>query len=129
MHFVHKIQCFEEFLQKIALFFQKIVFFRFSINQTCFSTDRKCDYNFVLNLTHSIAVGSNESDFQSIESNFRSIENCIESFLKPVFLMCSFIISTCFKLFSLSLRSVKASNQFFVVFLRFFCKVFVFIHR
>ena len=27
MYFIHKIQCFEEFLQKIALFFKKIVFF------------------------------------------------------------------------------------------------------
>ena len=34
-------------------------------------------------------------------------------------------VQTLFKTFSLSIRSVKASNQFFVVFIRSFCKVFL----
>ena len=69
------------------------MFSKFSIDRICFSIDRKCDLNFVLNLTYSIAVGSIESYFQSIKSIFRSIENRIESFLKPLFLTCSNTIS------------------------------------
>ena len=52
--------------------------------------------------------------FRSIESNFRSIENHIESFLKlsfHVFYHLQTISKTLF-----SLPSIKASNQFFVVF-------------
>ena len=54
--------------------------------------------------------------FWSIESNFRSIENHIESFLKLWVFTCSITYKLFQKHFSLSLRSVKASNQFFVVF-------------
>ena len=74
----------------------------------------------------SIAFGSIECNFRSIKSYFRSIENRIESFLKPWVFTCSITFKLFQNLFSLSLRSVKASNQFFVVFPHTFCKVFVF---
>ena len=67
--------------------------------------------------------------FQSIEPNFRSIENCIESFLKSWFSHVQLTIQKVFKhtqtlSLSLSIRSVKAPINFFVVFLQFFRKVF-----
>ena len=78
----------------------------------------------------------NRRYFRSIESNFRSIENRIESFLKPLFLTCFSLFKTFSKHLSLSLRSVKASNQFFVVFpfyllrlVRLFCPSFcIYLH-
>ena len=74
----------------------------------------------------SIAFRSIECNFQSIKCNFWSIENRIESFLKTLsfHVFCHFW--TFSKHFSLSLRLVKESKQFFVVFLRNFCKIFLF---
>ena len=43
MHYFHQIQCFEEFLHKIALIFQKFVFSRISIDWTYFSINQNCD--------------------------------------------------------------------------------------
>ena len=63
--------------------------------------------------------------FRSIEPNFWSIENRIESFLKNLILMCSTYFSKNFQTLSLSIRSVKAQIKFFVIFLQFFCKVFL----
>ena len=41
MYSIHKILCFEEFLHKIALFFQKFDFSRFSIDRVWFLINRK----------------------------------------------------------------------------------------
>ena len=116
MHFIHQILCFEEFLHKTVMFFKKIVFSKFSIDRICFSTDRKCDLNFVLNLTYSIAVGSIKSYFQSIKSIFRSVENRIESFLKSLFLTCSNTISKLSKAFLSLFDRSKIPSKIFVVF-------------
>ena len=64
-------------------------------------------------------------NFQSIEPKFRSIENRIESFFKNLILTCSTYFSKSFQTHSLSIRSVKAQIKFFVIFLQFFCKVFL----
>ena len=42
MHFILEISWFEWFLHKISIFFQKFHFFRFSIDRSCFSTNRNC---------------------------------------------------------------------------------------
>ena len=63
--------------------------------------------------------------FQSIEPNFRSIESCLESFLKTFLFHVFKHFSNFSKLFlSLFNRSRHLTN-FFVVFLRSFCKVFL----
>ena len=83
MHFVHKILCFEEFLHKIALFFKKIYFSRFSINWTYCLTNWNCDKKLVwICLFRSVLdrCWINQRHFRSIKSNFRSIENHIERF-------------------------------------------------
>ena len=83
MHFIHKILCFEEFLHKIALFFKKIYFSRFSINRTYCLTNWNCDKKLVwICLFRSVLdrCWINQRHFRSIKSNFRSIENHIESF-------------------------------------------------
>ena len=64
--------------------------------------------------------------FRSIEPNFRSIENCIKSFFKTldshVFKHFFKKISNTFSLYPIG----QGSNQdFFVVFLHSFCKVFL----
>ena len=101
------------------------MFSRFLIDRICFSTDRKCDLNFVLNLTYSITVGSIENDFRSIESIFRSIENPIESFLKPLFLMCSNTISKLSKVFLSLFDQSKIPSKIFVIFTQISSRVFV----
>ena len=68
--------------------------------------------------------------FWSIETDFRSIENCKWVFLK----VRSWHVQSIFfkkfsKLSSLSLRLSKAPRQFFVVLLLNFCKVFLSISR
>ena len=107
------------------LCFSKIVFSRFSIDRICFSIDRKCDLNFVLNLTYSISVGSIESDFQSVESIFRSIKNRIESFLKPLFLTRSNTISKLSKVFLSLFDQSKIPSKIFVIFTQISSRVFV----
>ena len=74
----------------------------------------------------SIASGLIECNFRSIESNFWSIENRIESFLKPWVFTCSITIQTFSKVLSLSLRSVKAQSTFFCCFPSNFFEVFDF---
>ena len=85
MHFIHEILCFEEFLHKIAPFFKKKKFSKFSIDRICCSTYRKCDKNFGLNLPGSIGTRLIEFNFWSIEANFRPIENRSMGVLKRVF--------------------------------------------
>ena len=56
MHFIHKTLCFEEILHQNALFFQKSIFSRFSIDRTCCLTNRKCNKNVDYNLPNSIGA-------------------------------------------------------------------------
>ena len=129
MHFIYQILCFKEFLHKIAFFFKILVFLEF---QSIELVSRPieivikvlvwlCVFRSVLD-----CYWINRRYFRSIESNFRSIENRIESFLKPLFLTCSSLFKTFSKHLSLSLRSVKESKKIFVIFLQNFCKVFIF---
>ena len=65
-------------------------------------------------------------NFQSIKPKFRSIENRIESFFKNLILTCSTYFSKSFLTLSLSLfDQSRLQSNFFVVFLQFFCKVFL----
>ena len=67
--------------------------------------------------------------FRSIETDFRSIENHKRAFLKVRSWPVQNIFFKKFSNFSLSLRLGKAPQQFFVVFLLNFCKIFLSISR
>ena len=62
--------------------------------------------------------------FRSIEINFQSIENRIESFLKHLILTCSNTFSKSFQTLSLFIRSVKAPIKIFCRFPLFFLQGF-----
>ena len=131
MHFIHKILCFEKFWHKIALFFKKLVFLQFQLIEPVSRLIEivikvlvwLCVFRSVLD-----CYWINRRYFRSIKSNFRSIENRIESFLKPLFLM----RSSLFKPFSTHTLSLfdrsKGQSKIFVVFDQIPSKVFVFIH-
>ena len=72
----------------------------------------------------SIGVGLIEIDFQSIESNFWSIENQLENFLKKAFLTCSSHYSYFFKKLSLSSSSTDPLQVDFCRFLPNFSQGF-----
>ena len=85
MHFIHKIQCFEEFLPKIALFFKNLFFPEFRLIEPIFRLIEIAIKIFGQPLFVSIdarLILDQSKHFRSIEPNFRSIENRIESFLK-----------------------------------------------
>ena len=67
----------------------------------------------------------NRRHFQSIESNFWSIENCIESFIKTLFLTCSNTISKLSKDFLSLFDWSKIPSKIFVIFPQFSSRVFV----
>ena len=73
----------------------------------------------------------NWKHFWSIESNFRSIKNRIESFFKTLSFHVFFTIQNFFKklFLSLSLRLVRFKVTIFVVLPQIFSRVFVFIHQ
>ena len=119
MHFIHIFQCLEEFMHKTGLFFKTVFFL----------------------------------EFRSIEAVFRSIEIVLKILMKPLYvsinrnwflinqkawirffkklsLTCSNLLFKSFSNFSLSLSDLdKAHHQFFVVFLRYFSKVFLSLSR
>ena len=64
--------------------------------------------------------------FRPIESIFRSIENCVENFLKTDFHVFKLTFSKVFQLFLSLYDLVKAPIWFFIIFHHSFCKVFVF---
>ena len=100
--------------------FQKIVFSRFFIDQTCCSTNRNCDKKLSLNLPGSI-VSWLMLD-QSIESNTN--RKSLREFFKTSFFTCSSLFQT-FQKASLSLSSNDPdSSQIFVVFLPNFSQGF-----
>ena len=120
MHFVHKIQCFEEFLQYFALFFKNLFFHKI--------------------LAWLCVFRSIESVFRSIEIAFKiswlvlcvSIDRILflinrksyGEFLKHLILTCSNTFSKCFQTLSLFIRSVKAPIKIFCRFPLFFLQGF-----
>ena len=119
MHFIHKIQCFEEFLPKIALFFKNLFFPEFRSIEPVF---RSIEIAIkIVGQPLSVLIGARllmdqSKHFRSIESIFQSIENRDVSFFKTFVFTCSYTISNFFKtLFSL-IRSVKASKVIFCCF-------------
>ena len=128
MHFIHKIQCFEEFLHKNVVFFKKMIFQEFRPIEPVFRTIKiaiKICYESLSVLIGARLVLDQSKHFRPIESNFRSVENRIESFLKIEFLTCSYTFSKLLKLFLSLFDRSKAPSKIFVVFLHNFCKVFL----
>ena len=130
MHFIHQFKFFEEFLHKLALIFQKIFFFQNLDRSNLFFDQSKLRLKiFGQPLSVSIdarLILDQSKNFQSIEPKFRSIENRIESFFKNLILTCSTYFSKSFLTLSLSLfDQSRLQSNFFVVFLQFFCKVFL----
>ena len=119
MHFIYIFQCLEEFLHKTGLFFKTVFIF----------------YLFYFILFYFF------SEFRSIEAVFRSIEIVLKILREPLSISINqkmwirffknrvWLVQTHFsKVFQtfLSLSDLaKAHPQFFVVFLRSFCKVFL----
>ena len=128
MHFIHKILCFEDFLHKIALFFKNLIFPDVrSIEPVARPIEIVikilvwiCSFRLVLD-----RCWINWKHFWSIESNFRSIKNRIESFFKTLSFHVFFTIQNFFKklFLSLSLRLVRFKVT------QIFSRVFVFIHQ
>ena len=109
----------------ILLCFSKILFpenlgltLCISIDRIYFLINRKCNENFLAWFCV----------FQSIETNFQSIENRIRVF-KTLSFSRVLHYSNFFKTLSLSIRSVQGSKQVFVVFNQISSRVFFFIHR
>ena len=118
MHFIHKIQCFEEFLHKIALFFKNLFFPEFQSIEYVFQSIEIAIKIFGQPLFVSIdarLILDQSKHFRLIEPNFRSIENRIESFLKTWFSHVQLTFQKVFKN-SLSIQLVKAQIKFFLSF-------------
>ena len=109
MYFIHKILCFKEFLHKIVLFFKKLIFLDFrpieiaiKILVWIWPFQSLLDWFWI-----------NRSHFQPIKSNFRSIENRMESFSKN---FVSHVFNHYFKkfqkLFSLSSIGLRFQARF-----------------
>ena len=128
MHFIHKIQCFEEFLYKIVVFFKNLFFPEFRSIKLIFRSIEIAIKNFGQPLSASIdtqlILDHQSKHFRSIEPNFRSIENCIKSFFKTLILTCSNTFSKSFQTLSLSVRSVKTPIKIFCHFPPFFLQGF-----
>ena len=124
MHSIHKILCFEEFLDlyKISLFFKNLIFPNFQSIELVVRSIEIAIKNLVWIYPFRLVLDRcwiNWRHFWSIESNFRSIKNCIESFFKTLSFHVFFTIQTFSKLFlslSLSLLSVKDSKLNFLSF-------------
>ena len=126
MHFIHKIQCFEEFLCKNAVFFKKLIFPEFRPIEPIFQSIEiaiKICYESLSVSINAQLVLDQSKHFRPIESNFQSVENRIKSFLKTKFLMCSYTFSKFFKLFLSLFHWSKAPSKIFVIFLQTYCKV------
>ena len=127
MHFIHKILCFEEFLQKNALFFKKkLVFLEFrSIEPISRPIEIGIKFLVSLCLFRSMLdwCWISRSIFdKSIEPIFRSIESRIESFLKSLVFTWSNTISKHFLSYSIG---QGFQSSFLSFSLQFFAKVFV----
>ena len=122
MHFILKILRFEEFLHKIALFFKKLVFPEFrSIETVSWPIEIAIKILVWLCVFRSMLdwFWINRRHFRSIESNFRSIESCIESFFLNLCFSYVLSLSNYFKNSFLSLFDwSKIPSKIFVVFFK-----------
>ena len=126
--FFYKIQCFVEFLHNNAVFFKKLIFLEFRPIEPIFRSIEIviniCYESLFVSISARLVLDQSKH-FRSIESNFRSVKNRIEIFLKIEFLTCSYTFSKNFKLFLSLFDRSKAPSKIFVVFLQTFCKVFL----
>ena len=114
MHFIHKIQCFE-FLCKNAVFFKKLIFPEFRPIEPIFQSIEiaiKICYESLSVSIDARLVLDQSKHFWPIESNFRSVENHIESFLKTEFLTCSSLFKLFFKTLSLYSIGPRVQTRF-----------------
>ena len=116
MFFFHKIQCFVEFLHNNAVFFKKLIFLEFRPIEPIFRSTEVviniCYESLFVSISARLVLDQTKHSWP-IKSNFRSVENRIESFLKN---WVSHVFIHFFKNFqtlSLSVRSVKGSKQDF----------------
>ena len=125
--FFHKIQCFEEFLHNNAVFFKKLIFPKFRPIELVFRSIEIVIKFCYESLSVSIGarlVSDQSKHFRPIESNFRSVKNRIESFLKTEFLTCSYTFSKVFKFFLSLFNRSKAPSKIFCRFPPNFLQVF-----
>ena len=116
MYFIYKILCFEEFLNKIALFFKKLVFLEFrSIKPVSQPIEIAikiliwlCVFRLVLDC------------YWINRMYFRSIENRIESFFKTFVFHYSNLFENTFSLYSIGLRVKARFLSFLTKFLQGF---------
>ena len=117
-----------EFLHNNAVFFKKLIFLEFRPIEPIFRSIEIviniCYESLFVSISARLVLDQSKH-FRSIESNFRSVENRIEIFLKIEFLTCSYTFSKNFKLFLSLFDRSKAPSKIFVVFLQTFCKVFL----
>ena len=97
MHSIHKILCFEEFLHKIALFFQKFGFSKFSIHRVWFSINRK--------IPKFSSLASAQLDWYSIDAQSIEIEKfSVFKYLTNLFFLHHLCLGfTCIALFYVSI--------------------------
>ena len=127
MHFILKIQCFEEFLHKTGFFFFNLFFPKFRSIEPIFRSIEIAIKNFGQPLSVSIdaqLILVQSKHFRLFEPNFRSIENRIKSFSNLIF-MCSNLLFKKFSKLSLYTTRSRLQSIFFVVFLHSFCKIFL----
>ena len=106
MHFIHYIQCFEEFFQKLGYFFYNAIFPEFRLIQSNFWSI-KIAFKFFFCESLSVLINRN--------SWIRSLKN-------QIWLVQTNFFKT-FQNFFLSLRLGKAPQRFFFIFLQISCKV------
>ena len=116
MHFIYKIQCFEEFLQHFALIFKKLFFPKFRPIKSVFWPIEIAIKSFGLALCVSI-------DRTYFSINRKSYREFFKNWVSHTF----FTIQTFFKTLSLSIRSVQGSKQDFCRFQPKFFKGFCYL--
>ena len=115
MHFIHQFQCFEEFLHKLALIFQKIVFFQNFDRSNLFFDQLKLQLkNFGLVL----CVLIDQTYFSINRKSYKE-------FFKSDFHVFKLTFQKVFKTFSFYTSWSRLQSNFFVVFLHSFCKGFL----
>ena len=118
-----KFNALRSFCIKMLYFFKNLIFPEFRPIELVFRLIKiaiKICYESL-----SVSIGARlvldqSKHFRPIESNFRSVENRIESFLKTEFLMCSYTFSNSFSLYlvgqRLQARFFSFSSQLFARF-------------
>ena len=98
------------------MFFKKLIFPEFwpikSVFQLIEIVIKICYKSLSISIGARLVLDQSKH-FQPIESNFRSVKNRIESFLKNEFLTCSYTFSKLFKLFLSLFDLSKVPSKFF----------------